>query len=155
LTSLPASAVAVSIGIIVMQYLVVLSVLGCAAAAPQLVQYPNGAVAPFDPNNAKATAEHLAATAEAGKLVNPLNVHATALHYPVVYAPAVYGRKKREAQLVHYPNGAVAPYDPNVAIATANHYAAKAAAGVYPYAGAAVVHPPAAALYAAAPVVAW
>ena len=33
--------------------------------------------------------------------------------------------RKREAQLVHYPNGAVAPYDPNVAIATANHYAAK------------------------------
>ena len=32
---------------------VVLSVLGCAAAAPQLVRYPNGAVAPFDPNNAK------------------------------------------------------------------------------------------------------
>ena len=27
--------------------------LGCATAAPQLVQYPNGAVAPFDPNNAK------------------------------------------------------------------------------------------------------
>merc|ERR1712098_706505 len=49
------------------------------------------------------------------------------------------------AQLVTYPNGAVAPFDPNVAIATANHYAAKIAHGSYfPYAGALGVHPAAA-----------
>merc|ERR1712198_105391 len=127
--------------------LIGLTVVAMAAGSPQLVAYPNGAVAPFDPNNAKATAEHLTALADAGKLVNPYTIHATGV--PAVHVPAVlYGRKKRSAQhLVAYPNGAVAPYDPNVAVATANHYAAKAAAGVYPYAGAAVVHPPAAAVH--------
>merc|ERR1712142_593060 len=125
--------------------LIGLAVVGVAAGSGPLVAYPNGAVAPFDPNNAKTTAEHLDALADAGKLVNPYTIHATAVHVPaLIYA----GRKKREAQhLVTYPNGAVAPYDPNVALATANHYAAKAAAGVYPYAGAAAVHPPAAAIH--------
>merc|ERR1719220_1814676 len=51
------------------------------------------------------------------------------------------------AQLVHYPNGAVAPYDPNVAAATAYHYSAKAAHGYYPFLGAANVHPAAAVVY--------
>merc|ERR1719215_1809120 len=133
------------------QVLLAATLAAVAQAAPQLlVAYQNGAVAPFDPNNAKATAEHLEALKEAGKLVNPYAVHATGFAVPAVHAvyahaPAlIYGRKKREAQLVTYPNGAVAPYDPNVA--TAQHYAAKAAAGVYPYVGAAAVHPPAAAL---------
>jgi len=112
------------------------------------VHYPNGAVAPYDPNNAAATAAHLQANAEAGKLINPFGVHASGLVHPVHY----YG--KREAQtldpatnLVTYPNGAVAPFDPNVAAATAYHYSAKAAHGYYPFLGAANVHPAAAVVY--------
>jgi len=124
-----------------MQFLIVGS-LFVAGASAQLVHYPNGAVAPYDPNNAAATAAHLQATAEAGKLINPFGVHASGLVHPVHY----YG--KREAQvldpatnLVTYPNGAVAPFDPNVAAATAYHYSAKAAHGYYPFVGAANVHP--------------
>ena len=112
------------------------------------MHYPNGAVAPYDPNNAAATAAHLQANAEAGKLINPFGVHASGLVHPVHY----YG--KREAQtldpatnLVTYPNGAVAPFDPNVAAATAYHYSAKAAHGYYPFLGAANVHPAAAVVY--------
>merc|ERR1719251_848129 len=129
-----------------MQFLTVVSLL-VAGTSAQLIHYPNGAVAPFDPNNAAATAAHLTATAEAGKLINPFGVHTTGL-----YAPVVYG--KREAQvldpatnLVTYPNGAVAPFDPNVAAATAYHYSAKAAHGYYPFLGAANVHPAAAVVY--------
>merc|ERR1712051_509784 len=131
----------------IMQFLIVGS-LFVAGASAQLVHYPNGAVAPYDPNNAAATAAHLEATAEAGKLINPFGVHATGLVHPVHY----YG--KREAQvldpatnLVTYPNGAVAPFDPNVAAATAYHYSAKAAHGYYPFLGAANVHPAAAVVY--------
>jgi len=130
-----------------MQFLIVGS-LFVAGASAQLVHYPNGAVAPYDPNNAAATAAHLQATAEAGKLINPFGVHASGLVHPVHY----YG--KREAQvldpatnLVTYPNGAVAPFDPNVAAATAYHYSAKAAHGYYPFLGAANVHPAAAVVY--------
>jgi hypothetical protein len=130
-----------------MQFLIVGS-LFVAGASAQLVHYPNGAIAPYDPNNAAATAAHLEATAEAGKLINPFGVHATGLVHPVHY----YG--KREAQvldpatnLVTYPNGAVAPFDPNVAAATAYHYSAKAAHGYYPFLGAANVHPAAAVVY--------
>merc|ERR1711972_570043 len=111
----------------------------------QLVHYPNGAVAPYDPNNTAAT---LQANAEAGKPINPFGVHTPGLALPVHY----YG--KREAQvldpatnLVTYPNGAVAPFDPNVAAATAYHYSAKAAHGYYPFLGAANVHPAAAVVY--------
>merc|ERR1719468_693502 len=125
-----------------MQYLAVLSLASLAAG--QLVVYPNGAVAPFDPNNAAATKEHFAALAEAGAAVNPYNTHAQDLVLPALApVPAFYG--KRSAQLVTYPNGAQAPYDPNVALATARHYAAKAAHGSwFPLEGAANVHPPAA-----------
>jgi len=130
-----------------MQFLIVGS-LFVAGASAQLVHYPNGAVAPYDPNNAAATAAHLQANAEAGKLINPFGVHASGLVHPVHY----YG--KREAQtldpatnLVTYPNGAVAPFDPNVAAATAYHYSAKAAHGYYPFLGAANVHPAAAVVY--------
>merc|ERR1712165_227964 len=125
----------------IMKFLIVGS-LFVAGASAQLVHYPNGAVAPYDPNNAAATAAHLQANAEAGKLINPFGVHASGLVHPVHY----YG--KREAQtldpatnLVTYPNGAVAPFDPNVAAATAYHYSAKAAHGYYPFVGAANVHP--------------
>merc|ERR1711864_34703 len=78
------------------------------------------------------TREHLEANAEAGKLINPYGVHTTGIVVPHAYAalPHFYG--KREANLVTYPNGAVA---------TAQHYAAKAAHGQYPFAGAANVHP--------------
>merc|ERR1711884_4454 len=141
-------------GTINMQFQILLAAtLAAAQAAPQLVAYPNGAVAPFDPANAEATAEHLKALEEAGGAANPFTIHATKVAVPVVYhhAPAfVYGRKRREAdaQLVTYPNGAVAPFDPNVALATAQHYAAKAAHGSWvPLAGAANVHPPAASVY--------
>jgi len=130
-----------------MQFLIVGS-LFVAGASAQLVHYPNGAVAPYDPNNAAATAAHLQANAEAGKLINPFGVHAPGLVHPVHY----YG--KREAQvldpatnLVTYPNGAVAPFDPNVAAATAYHYSAKAAHGYYPFVGAANVHPAGAVVY--------
>jgi len=130
-----------------MQFLIVGS-LFVAGASAQLVHYPNGAVAPYDPNNAAATAAHLQATAEAGKLINPFGVHASGLVHPVHY----YG--KREAQvldpatnLVTYPNGAVAPFDNNVAAATAYHYSAKAATGYYPFVGAANVHPAGAVVY--------
>merc|ERR1712226_1344063 len=129
----------------IMQFLIVGS-LFVAGASAQLVHYPNGAVAPYDPNNAAATAAHLQANAEAGKLINPFGVHASGLVPPVHY----YG--KREAQtldpatnLVTYPNGAVAPFDPNVAAATA--YPAKAAHGYYPFLGAANVPPAAAVVY--------
>jgi len=130
-----------------MKFLIVGS-LFVAGASAQLVHYPNGAVAPYDPNNAAATAAHLQANAEAGKLINPFGVHAPGLVHPVHY----YG--KREAQvldpatnLVTYPNGAVAPFDPNVAAATAYHYSAKAANGYYPFLGAANVHPAGAVVY--------
>merc|ERR1711973_19395 len=138
----------------VMQFLILSSVL--VAAHAQLVVYPNGAVAPFDPNNAAATKEHFAALNEAGAAVNPYFTHAQdlAVAAPVAYAglpiAGIYGRKKRSADpqvigadgLVTYPNGAVAPFDPNVALATANHYAAKALHGSWvPLEGAANVHP--------------
>merc|ERR1711931_166298 len=142
----------------VMQFLRLSSVL--VAAHAQLVVYPNGAVAPFDPNNAAATKEHFAALSEAGAVVNPYFTHAQDLAVPavapVVYAGAFYGRKKRSAEpqvlgadgLVTYPNGAVAPFDPNVALATAQHYQAKAAYGSWvPLEGAANVHPAAVPAY--------
>merc|ERR1712083_1123128 len=149
-----------TVAVAVMQFLILASVL--VAAQAQLVAYPNGAVAPFDPNNAAATKEHFEALNEAGAVVNPYFTHAQdlAVPAPVVYAglplAGLYGRKKRSADpqvlgadgLVTYPNGAVAPFDPNVALATAQHYAAKAAYGSYvPLAGAANVHPPAALVY--------
>merc|ERR1711992_117508 len=136
----------------VMQFLIFSSLL--VAAHAQLVAYPNGAVAPFDPNNAAATKEHFAALAEAGAVVNPYNTHAQELAVPYLAAPLYYGKRSAEPQvlgadgLVTYPNGAVAPFDPNVALATAQHYAAKAAHGSWvPLAGAANVHPPAALFY--------
>merc|ERR1712168_990507 len=144
---------------LIMQFLIASSLF--AAAASQLVVYPNGAVAPYDPNNAAATKEHFEALSEAGAVVNPYFTHAQdlAVPAPVVYAglplAGLYGRKKRSADaqvlgadgLVTYPNGAVAPFDPNVALATANHYAAKALNGYYPYLGAANVPPAAAPVY--------
>ena len=92
--------------------------------------YPNGAVAPFDPNVAVATAQHYAAKAAYGSYV-PL-AGAANVHPP---AALVYGRKKREADpqlllgafphpytysfapvafnpLVAHPNGAVVPLEP-------------------------------------------
>ena len=78
-------------------YLLQISVTLFAAASAQLVVYPNGAVAPFDPNNAAATKEHFAALSEAGAVVNPYFTHAQDLAVPavapVVYAGAFYGRK--------------------------------------------------------------
>ena len=61
--------------------------------------YPNGAVAPYDPNNAAATKEHFEALSEAGAVVNPYFTHAQdlAVPAPVVYAglplAGLYGRK--------------------------------------------------------------
>merc|ERR1712115_55349 len=139
-------------GLVTMQFLILASGL-VASISAQLVAYPNGAVAPFDPNNAAATKEHFAALAEAGANVNPYFTHAQDLAVPVVH-PVYYGKRSAEPQvvgtngLVTYPNGAVAPSDPNLALATAQHYAAKAAYGSYvPLAGAANVHPPAALVY--------
>merc|ERR1711990_543852 len=141
-----------TVAVAVMQFLILASVL--AASQAQLVVYPNGAVAPFDPNNAAATKEHFAALAEAGAVVNPYTTHAQDLAVPHLVAPLYYGKRSAEPSvvgadsLVTYPNGAVAPFDPNVALATAQHYAAKAAHGSWvPLAGAANVHPPAALVY--------
>merc|ERR1711872_706759 len=151
---------------VIMQFLIAAALF--ASSTAQLVVYPNGAVAPFDPNNAAATKEHFAALNEAGAVVNPYFTHAQdlAVPAPVVYAglpvAGLYGRKKRSAApqvlgadgLVTYSNGAVAPFDPNVALATANHYAAKAAYGSWvPAAGAANVHPAAVPAVYAAPYV--
>merc|ERR1712106_901525 len=144
---------------VVMQFLIATSLF--ASAAAQLVVYPNGAVAPFDPANAAATKGHFAALSEAGANVNPYFTHAQdfAVPAPVVYAGYPYGlyaRKKRSADpqtlgadgLVTYPNGAIAPFDPNVALATAAHFQAKAAHGSwFPLEGAASVHPAAVPAY--------
>merc|ERR1719412_3345168 len=126
---------------------------GKRSAEPQvlgadgLVTYPNGAVAPFDPNVALATAQHYAAKAAYGSWV-PL-AGAANVHPP---AALVYGRKKREADpqvfvgayhyyapyafapipvtpLVAHPNGAVVPLEPeDVVKARADHLAAVAEA---------------------------
>merc|ERR1712149_33658 len=115
-------------GLVTMQFLILASGL-VASISAQLVAYPNGAVAPFDPNNAAATKEHFEALSEAGAVVNPYFTHAQGLVAPYLVPHVLYGRKKRQAidadGLVTYPNGARAPFDPNVALATANHYAAK------------------------------
>merc|ERR1711976_581203 len=147
---------------VIMQFLIATALF--ASSTAQLVVYPNGGGAPFDPNNAAATKEHFAALNEASAAVNPYFTHAQdlAVAAPVAYAglpiAGIYGRKKRSADpqvlgadgLVTYPNGAVAPFDPNVALATANHYAAKAAYGSWvPLAGAANVHPAAVPAYPA------
>ena len=61
--------------------------------AQHLVAYPNGAVAPYDPNVAAATAEHYAAKAAAGvyPYAGAAVVHppAAALH-PVALGAATY-----------------------------------------------------------------
>merc|ERR1712184_180364 len=122
--------------------------------ATNLVTYPNGAVAPFDPNVAAATAYHYSAKAAHGyyPFLGAANVHPA--------AAVVYGRKKREAQtpvnlvtglaattylnpwfghhvavapvtspFTAYPNGALVPEEPaDVADARAAHLEALAAA---------------------------
>merc|ERR1711983_104170 len=108
----------------------ILSVVGVSLAtvSGQLVAYPNGAVAPYDPNHGAATKEHFAALSEAGAVVNPYFTHAQDL---VVPAPLFYGKRSADAQhLVTYPNGAVAPVEPkDVVDARAEHLAAVAEAG--------------------------
>merc|ERR1712172_388351 len=74
---------------VVMQFLIATSLFATATA--QLVAYPNGAVAPFDPNNAAATKEHFAAPAEAVSIVNPYHTHAQDLAVPHLVAPLYYG----------------------------------------------------------------
>merc|ERR1711892_359619 len=102
----------ISVVLVTMQFLILASGL-VAACSAQLVAYPNGAVAPFDPANAAATKEHFAALAEAGAVVNPYFTHAQGLAAPLpfplvgaanvhppaaaVYGPIIYGRKKRSA----------------------------------------------------------
>merc|ERR1712241_569303 len=134
----------------VMQFLIFSSLL--VAAHAQLVAYPNGAFAPFDPNNAAATKEHFAALAEAGSIVNPYTTHAQDLAVPVVVPAAglYYGKRSADPQLlvgaypyyhpyayapvavapfVAHPNGAVVPLEPeDVVKARADHLAAVAEA---------------------------
>merc|ERR1712126_261215 len=119
---------------VIMQFLIAASLL-VAGTNAQLVAYANGAVAPFDPNNAKATAEHQKAIAEAGGVNFPFGVHATGVVVPHVYAahPLVYGKREADAQLVHHANGAVTPYDPNLAIATNAHLATRFGYYGHPY----------------------
>ena len=52
-----------------------------AVTRGQLVAYPNGAVAPFDPNNAAATKEHFAALAE----VLTYTLSTRSIHYQSIY----------------------------------------------------------------------
>merc|ERR1712187_805539 len=109
--------------------------------------YPNGAVAPYDPNVALATAHGYAVAAASGSPV-PLAGSAN-VHPPAAF---VYGRKKREAEpqylaapypyyapyafapipvspLVADPNCAVVPLEPeDVVKARADHLAAVAEA---------------------------
>merc|ERR1712110_1119709 len=101
-----------------------------SAEADPLVYHANGAITPFDPANAAATAAHLATKG-----------------YPC-YAgyPYVYGKRSAEAEadpqflyaalpyayvvpaLVAHPNGAVVPVEPaDVVKARAEHLAAVAA----------------------------
>ena len=81
-------------------------------AAGQLVHHPNGAVTPYDPANAAATAAHLASKGYG--------------HYAYGY-PYVYGKRSAEAdaQLITYTNGAVVPADYNTLAATSAHLASK------------------------------
>ena len=86
-----------------------------AVAAGQLVHHPNGAVTPYDPANAAATAAHLATKG---------------YPYYAGYPYAVYGKRSAEADpLVYHANGAITPFDPANAAATAAHLASKG----YPY----------------------
>merc|ERR1712137_713424 len=93
-----------------------------SAEADPLVYHPNGAVTPFDPANAAATAAHLATKG---------------YPYYAGYPYAVYGKRSAEADpLVYHANGAITPFDPANAAATAAHLATKGYtyyAG-YPYA---------------------
>merc|ERR1712080_549799 len=118
---------------VIMQFLIAASLL-VAGTNAQLVAYANGAIAPFDPNNAAATAEHQKAIAEAGGVNFPFGVHATGVVVPHVFGyPFHYGKRDADAQLVTYPNGAVTPYDPNLAVATNAHLVTRF--GHYGYAG--------------------
>ena len=91
-----------------------------------LVQYPNGAVVPYDPANQAATAAHLASKGYLG--------YASVYAHPVVHHQV--WKREAEAGLVSYPNGAVVPYDPANQAATAAHLAYTGHlgyAGVYGY----------------------
>jgi len=123
--------------------------------ATGLVTYGNGAVAPYDPNVAVATANHYAAKAAHGyyPFLGAAGVHPAATY-------GIIGRRKREAQLpvnlvtgfthtpylgyfghalgvapvvspfVAHPNGALVPEEPeDVVQARADHLAAVAEAG--------------------------
>merc|ERR1711892_679428 len=147
----------ISVVLVTMQFLILASGL-VAACSAQLVAYPNGAVAPFDPANAAATKEHFAALAEAGAVVNPYFTHAQGLAAPLALPLPhfLYGRKKRSAgpqfltapvfpyaagypllpyavpfaPFVAHPNGALVPLEPkDVVDARAEHLAAVAEAG--------------------------
>ena len=59
-----------------------------AVTRGQLVSYPNGAVAPFDPNNAAATKEHFAALAEVhtnDQHTHCLQPNTISTHYSTIY----------------------------------------------------------------------
>jgi hypothetical protein len=101
-----------------------------AEADPLLIKYSNGAVAPFDPNVAVATANHYAAKALAGgyPFVGAAGVHPAAAVYP--YAGAYLPYAGVAEGLVHLPNGAVVPVEPEEnQKARAEHLAAKLALG--------------------------
>merc|ERR1712087_63137 len=108
-----------------------------------LVTYPNGAVAPFDPNVAIVTANHYAAKAAYGSwvpLAGATNVHPAAVpaypaHAQVLVAGALsYAAYSLPyalpiAPFVAHPNGAVVPLEPaDVVKARADHLAAVAEA---------------------------
>ena len=79
--------------------------------ADGLVTYPNGAIAPFDPNVALATAQHYAAKAAYGSwypLEGAANVHPAAV--PALHYSGLYGRKKREADAQVLLGGAYGAY---------------------------------------------
>merc|ERR1711892_1074151 len=78
--------------------------------ADGLVTYPNGAIAPFDPNVALATAAHFQAKAAHGSwfpLEGAANVHPAAV---AAYPYGIYGRNKREADAQVLLAGAYGAY---------------------------------------------
>jgi len=99
-----------------------------AEADPLLIKYANGAVAPYDPNVAIATANHFAAK---GHIAGYAGVHPAAAAVVAPYYAGAYLPYAAVADgLVHLPNGAVVPVEPEEnQKARADHLAAKLALG--------------------------
>ena len=97
------------------------------SAAAQLVHYPNGAVVPYDGANLAATAAALVNTGAYAGVYSGYGGY-----YPYHHLGKRAADADADAQLVHYPNGAVVPYDgANLAATAAALVYTGAYAGVY------------------------